>query len=179
MNCPSYNYVMTPLDAECPKCQGKGLPASRVTAAPVPTTGVPTQPLPVAPAPVTSQYVTADVDGDMAADNDDMLGTIGFLLLLGGCYLTFHHAFIFDTTVPAPTWDFMGTKIGGGRVYNVELIARRQNMIIIGVAIALVGAAISVVDYIRNFEKRRISAGDCIGYAVVALLTYWVLSWFN
>lgn len=68
-----------------------------------------------------------------------LLRVLGGLMLAGGLLATTYFFLFFDTTVAVPTTEIFGTEVGGGRVNNIGLMADRQNGIIFGLGIAVLG----------------------------------------
>lgn len=61
-----------------------------------------------------------------------------FLVLCGLGTAVYFYGF-FETAVEVPTTQILGSTVGGGRVANLSLMAERQNGIIFGFGVALVG----------------------------------------
>jgi hypothetical protein len=136
MICPHCGYAMDAFDKECPRCHGKGIP----TAAPPPPAPPPPRPAqhatPVytAPSPATSQPTP-----QVSAEQPTTLQQVAALLLVGGILCNLYFYFIFDPTVPVPKVDIFGTSVGGGRVYNVGLLAQQQQGIMAGWMMSIAG----------------------------------------
>jgi hypothetical protein len=66
------------------------------------------------------------------------------LIIVGLCVAGYFFLF-FDPSVEVPKQEILGQTIGGGRVVNIGLMADRQNGIIIGLGLAILGAILMVV----------------------------------
>lgn len=69
----------------------------------------------------------------------------GGLLLLAGVIVVGYFYKYFDTTLAVQPIKFMGETYGGGRVHNMGLLQDRQNGIIIGIAVAMIGFTCAVI----------------------------------
>jgi hypothetical protein len=66
----------------------------------------------------------------------------GLLLVLAGLGAAVYFYGFFDISVEVPKTVLFGTTIGGGRVANLSLMAERQNGIMFGFGVAIVGAVL-------------------------------------
>lgn len=70
-------------------------------------------------------------------------GFAGFMIIVG-LLLACYFFFFFDTSVEVPTEHIFGQTIGGGRVNNLGLMNDRQNGIVFGFGMAIIGAVIEL-----------------------------------
>jgi hypothetical protein len=161
---------MMPLDTECPRCKGKGLAgqvggdpfAGSAPAAPAasatplaPEAKLPPQSAPhppvAPPAPAAPLFDTnrnaATVRPDFAAR---LLRGLGDILLYGGAFFAMSCLLFYKTTLEAPVIDADGKVTGMQHLPSDFLLQRQHTCIMIGVAIALVGAAIRIAMYLKQ-----------------------------
>jgi hypothetical protein len=75
---------------------------------------------------------------------------VGGLMILGGLLLAGYFLLFFDTSVEIPVQEFLGESFGGGRVENIGLLNQRQNGVVAGFGISIVGAAIEAFARFRK-----------------------------
>jgi hypothetical protein len=70
---------------------------------------------------------------------------LAIVLILAGAAAVIYFAFGYDTSVEVPTTHFLGQEIGGGRVQNIGRLSERQNGIIGGFGVTVVGILLEIV----------------------------------
>jgi len=85
--------------------------------------------------------------------NISVLRIFGLLAFLSGLGILLYYWQCFDTTVSVPTQEFLGQTVGGGRVNNIGLMQDRQNGIIVGGIIAVLGFICGVISEPLNKKK--------------------------
>ncbi|MFH0888394.1 MAG: zinc ribbon domain-containing protein [Planctomycetota bacterium] len=96
---------------------------------------------------------TATLITDEPEQGSLTLKILGGLLLVAGAIVATYYFYHFDTTVTVEPVEIMGKFYGGGgKVNNIGLLQDRQNGIIIGVALAVMGL---ICMAIGSFIKRR------------------------
>ena len=70
-------------------------------------------------------------------------------MVLGGLGACAYFMFVFNPTVTVPSTEILGQSYGGGQVNNIGLMADRQNGIIVGGIVAVIGALMAL------FANRR------------------------
>lgn len=134
--CPGCKTPNTYTSVICTMC-GARLPWADAVA-PKPSATQTATPAPASPAPAKRSFF----------DLGNALGWARALIMIGAVWVLYFLLF-FDTSVEIPVTEFMGTQIGGGRVNNIGLMAERQNYILVGMGMVILG----VVIYFTNKPK--------------------------
>jgi hypothetical protein len=80
------------------------------------------------------------------------LAALGLLFVICGGWGTVQFIGM-DTSVPVNPIDFMGQKVGGGRVHNIGLMQERQNGLIVSLAISGVGVFFVLAAPLLNWTR--------------------------
>lgn len=158
MLCPECGYMMDAFDKDCERCHGQGLqkktaspdsPAKtqQLTANTVVLDDSTLPPTQSGWQEVSPQFPSSPVNFIDEPQGPNGIQIAGGLLLLVGLLWAGYYFAIFDVSVEVPTGSFMGYEYGGGRVNNIGLMAQRQNGILIGMGVAVIGAILFGIGY--------------------------------
>jgi hypothetical protein len=172
---------VVPQDAETPKrgWQAKSetvIPPPTPTKATAPEPVVPEQPIPypdyILPSEKSFVSLSPSVQEPSLNGNSGLqkfLAYAGVTALVIGIATVVYYLNFFSVTVTTPQISILGQSIGGGEVNNVGLLSDRQNGLIVGISVTLLGAILLIsgifVD-VRNGAK-NISASSLVVYAVI------------
>lgn len=99
----------------------------------------------------SSSSPTRPAASDTRTPGQQAASIIGLLLVICGLGAAIYFFALFDTSVPVQPVDLgNGTSIGGGRVNNLGLMSDRQNGIIVGFGMAVVGGVLMVIGRKRS-----------------------------
>jgi len=94
---------------------------------------------------IASSVVAARVPAQKSRGVWTRKRSLGDLLVLGGIGTAAYYYMYFDTSVEVQRQVILGQVIGGGRVNNLGLMADRQNGILVGLALIVIGVILSAV----------------------------------
>jgi hypothetical protein len=102
----------------------------------------------LAPAP---EIETEAAKTSSPAVSSGFLKGLGVILFLGGLAVALYFYAYFDTSVPVPSIEVLGERVGGGRVHNIGLMQERQN----GLTMSAIAAGVGLICVILAERQGR------------------------
>lgn len=168
--CGEHFDEAVPHDAEAPK---RGWQAKSES---MPTPVIPEQSIPypdyILPDGRLSTNLSQSVQEPMANSSSGLqkfLAYSGVTALVIGIASVIYYMNFFSVTVTTPQLSILGQSIGGGEVNNIGLISDRQNGLIVGMSVALLGAILLIAGIfvdVRNGAK-NLGVSSLIVYAAI------------